>query len=50
MPGQIINSPTQLSSFNLEKPINLQIYEHRFTFIDLFAGIGGFNDTVYLLF
>ncbi|WP_293166654.1 DNA cytosine methyltransferase [Okeania sp. SIO2C9] len=43
MSGQIINSPTQLISFNIDKPINLQIHEHRFTFIDLFAGIGGFR-------
>ncbi|MEB3340995.1 DNA (cytosine-5-)-methyltransferase, partial [Okeania sp.] len=43
MSGHIINSPTQLSFFNLDKPINLQIYEYRFTFIDLFAGIGGFR-------
>ncbi|MCL2930712.1 MAG: hypothetical protein MGG37_23010 [Trichodesmium sp. MAG_R01] len=43
MSGQIINCSTQLRFFNLEKPINLPIYEHQFTFIDLFAGISGFR-------
>ena len=38
-----IDFPVQLKLFNIDRPIHLQIYERRFTFIDLFAGIGGFR-------